>query len=141
MGNSYNEGRATFTHRVHLVARKARQCFEQAEQQLFYMSMGDVESDQDSGTEESKIDVFKPFKYRRLKQDPASKLARKVYELRSKNPEFRRKRAKYRKEYERKNKRDLERRAEVVKDMKKRMPPPPNYNQPKTQNHRVSKPR
>lgn len=141
MGDACNEGRATSTNRVHLVAKKARQLFENAEQQLFYMSMGDVdEMDGGDAAEESKINVFKQFKYRRLKQDPASKLARRVYELRSRNPEFRRKREKYRKEYMRKNKRDLERRAEIVRKMKKRMPPPPP-NQPRTQNHRESKSR
>lgn len=140
MGDACNRGRATSTNRIHLVAKKARQLFENAEQQLFYMSMGDAdEMDGGDAAEESKINVFKQFKYRRLKQDPASKLARRVYELRSRNPEFRRKREKYRKEYVRKNKRDLERRAEVVRKMKKRMPPPPQ--QQKTQNHRVSKPR
>ena len=140
MGDACNEGRATSTNRIHLVAKKARQLFENAEQQLFYMSMGDVhEMDGGDAAEESKINVFKQFKYRRLKQDPASKLARRVYELRSRNPEFRRKREKYRKEYVRKNKRDLERRAEIVRKMKKRMPPPPN--QQRTQNHRESKPR
>ncbi len=142
MGDACNRGRATSTDRVHLVAKKARQLFENAEQQLFYMSMGGDVDEMDGGdaAEESKINVFKQFKYRRLKQDPASKLARRVYELRSRNPEFRRKREKYRKEYMRKNKRDLERRAEIVRKMKKRMPSPPP-NQQRTQNHRVSKPR
>ena len=141
MGDACNRGRAPSTNRIHLVAKKARQLFEAAEQQLFYMSMGDAdEMEGGDAAEESKINVFKQFKYRRLKQDPASKLARRVYELRSRNPEFRRKREKYRKEYMRKNKRDLERRAEIVRKMKKRMPSPPQ-NQQRTQNHRVSKPR
>lgn len=140
MGDACNRGRAPSTNRIHLVAKKARQLFENAEQQLFYMSMGDAdEMEGGDAAEESKINVFKQFKYRRLKQDPASKLARRVYELRSRNPEFRRKREKYRKEYMRKNKRDLERRAEIVRKMKKRMPSPPQ--QQRTQNHRVSKPR
>ena len=140
MGDACNRGRAPSTSRIHLVAKKARQLFENAEQQLFYMSMGDAdEMEGGDAAEESKINVFKQFKYRRLKQDPASKLARRVYELRSRNPEFRRKREKYRKEYMRKNKRDLERRAEIVRKMKKRMPSPPQ--QQRTQNHRVSKPR
>jgi hypothetical protein len=142
MGDACNRGRVPSTSRIHLVAKRARQRFEAAEQQLFYMSVGgDVdETEGGDAAEESKINVFKRFKYRRLKQDPASKLARRVYELRSRNPEFRRKREKYRKEYMRKNKRDLERRAEIVRKMKKRMPPPPP-NQQRTQNHRVSKSR
>lgn len=141
MEDACNRGRAPSTNRIHLVAKRARQRFENAEQQLFYMSMGDAdEMEGGDAAEESKINVFKQFKYRRLKQDPASKLARRVYELRSRNPEFRRKREKYRKEYMRKNKRDLERRAEIVRKMKKRMPSPPQ-NQQRTQNHRESKPR
>lgn len=69
----------------------------------------------------ARINVTKPYRPRRLKQDPASRLARKVTEIRSRDPEYKRKKAKYRKEYVRKNKDLLKKRGEYVRKYKKLM--------------------
>lgn len=67
------------------------------------------------------INITKPYKPRRLKQDPASRMARKLTEIRSRDPEYKRKQREYRKEYERKNKMALEKRGEFVRKQKKMM--------------------
>lgn len=69
----------------------------------------------------ARINVTKPYRPRRLKQDPASRMARKVTEIRSRDPEHMRKKAKYRKEYVRKNKDLLKKRGEFVRKQKKMM--------------------
>lgn len=116
------------THRIRLIAKKAQVVMAEAmaEQESLCKDEGEV----------SAINVRKTFKYRRLKQDPVSKMARRLYKLKSRNPEFKRKAKIYRKKYMRENKMDLKRRAEVVKEMKKRLPDPPSI--PRTENHRKS---
>lgn len=128
-----------FTHRIKLVASKAKVAVQKAEQQLFYQSMGEVEPGtgfEESLEEMAAINVRKAFKYRKLKQDPAAKLARRLYRLKARDPEFKRKAKIYRLKYARINKRELKKRAEVVREMKKRMPDPPST--PRTENHRKS---
>jgi hypothetical protein len=76
------------------------------------------------------INVYKPYKRRRLKLDPVSVLRRRLYKMVMRNPQTKRKRDLYQKMYRRKNKRDLERRAEHVEKVKKRLPPAPNQPKP-----------
>lgn len=69
--------------------------------------------------EEARINVTKPYKPRKLKTDPAHRLLRQVYKLQSVNPTLKQKRNKYRKQYERKNKRALELRREFVQEQRR----------------------
>lgn len=63
----------------------------------------------------------KPYKPRRLKLDPIHRMARTLYKMKAKNPNFVRKRKLYRKLYTRKNKMLLERRKDFVKKARHRM--------------------
>lgn len=70
---------------------------------------------------EAKINPTKPYKPRRLKLDPIHRMARQLYKMKSRNPNFQRKRKLYRKLYNRKNKMLLERRQDFVKNARHRM--------------------
>lgn len=74
--------------------------------------------------EEARINPSKPYKRRRLKMDPVSVMRRRITKMQSRDPKLKRKRSLYRKMYNRKNKMLLKRRAEFVREAKKRMPPP-----------------
>lgn len=67
------------------------------------------------------IQVTKPYKPRKLKQDPASRLRRQAYKYSSKNPNWQRKRKIYRKKFLQKNKHLLKRRHEFVRKTRKAM--------------------
>ncbi len=67
------------------------------------------------------INPTKPYKPRRLKLDPIHRMARVLYKMRSKNPQFKRDRKLYQKMYRRKNKMLLERRKDFVKKARDRM--------------------
>lgn len=69
--------------------------------------------------EEARINVTKPYKPRKIKTDPAHRLKRQVYKIEKMNPTLKRKREKYRKVYERKNKRALQLRREFVQEQRK----------------------
>lgn len=82
--------------------------------------------------ETSTINVTKPYKRRlRLKQDPISVMRRRLYKLTTRDPKITRQRKLARKVYNRKNKSLLERRAEFVKNYKKRLPDLPGKVNPK----------
>lgn len=72
--------------------------------------------------ETAAINVTKPYKPRKLKNDAVHRLARQVYKLKSKNPQFKAKMKKYSKQYRLKNKMGLKRRAEKVRDAKQHLP-------------------
>lgn len=72
-------------------------------------------------TETAKPNPTKPYKPRRLKLDPIHRMARTLYKMKAKNPNFIRKRKLYRKLYTRKNKMLLERRKDFVKKARHRM--------------------
>lgn len=71
--------------------------------------------------EEAKPNPTKPYKRRILKLDPIHQMARRLYKMKVKNPNFVRKRKIYRKLYTRKNKMLLERRHDFVKKARHRM--------------------
>lgn len=74
---------------------------------------------------EARINVTKPFKYRKLKRDPVHTLKRRIYKMETRDPKIKRKRSLYKKIYTRKNKQLLKKRHEFVKKAKERLPPPP----------------
>ena len=68
--------------------------------------------------ETAAINIHKPYKPRKLKNDLAHRMARQVYKMRARNPAFKRKAALYRKKYLQKNGRNLKRRAEYVREVR-----------------------
>ncbi len=70
---------------------------------------------------EAKINPTKPYRPRRLKLDPVHRMARQLYKMKARNPNFVRKRKLYRKLYTRKNKMLLEKRKDFVKNARHRM--------------------
>lgn len=71
--------------------------------------------------EEAAPNPTKPYKPRRLKLDPIHRMARQLYKMKIKNPDFVRKQKLRQKLYRRKNKQLLERRADFVKKARDRM--------------------
>jgi hypothetical protein len=71
--------------------------------------------------ETTAVNPTKPYKPRKLKLDPIHRMARLLYKMRAKNPQFKRDRKLYQKTYKRKNKMLLERRKEFVKKARDRM--------------------
>jgi len=69
--------------------------------------------------EEANIRVNKPYKPRILKNDLAHRMARQVYKMKSRSPDFKRKAKLYRKKYVQKNGRQLKMRAERVREIRK----------------------
>lgn len=71
--------------------------------------------------ETSAVNPTKPYKPRKLKLDPIHRMARVLYKMRARNPQFKRDKKLYQKTYKRKNKMLLERRKEFVKKARDRM--------------------
>lgn len=69
----------------------------------------------------SAVNPTKPYKPRKLKLDPIHRMARVLYKMRAKNPQFKRDQKLYQKAYKRKNKMLLERRKDFVKKARDRM--------------------
>lgn len=67
------------------------------------------------------INISKPYKPRKIKNDMIHKLGRQLYKLKAKNPGWERKTALYRKKYLQKNGRALKRRHEYVEGVRQRM--------------------
>ena len=61
------------------------------------------------------ININKPYKPRKIKQDPAHRLKRQAYKIEHLNPAVKREERKGRKIYNRKNKMALKRRREFVR--------------------------
>lgn len=67
----------------------------------------------------SAINIHKPYKPRKLKNDLAHRMARQVYKMKARNPQFKRKAKLYRKKYLQKNGRNLKRRSDYVREVRK----------------------
>jgi hypothetical protein len=74
-----------------------------------------------SETVTSAVNPTKPYKPRKLKLDPIHRMARTLYKMRARNPQFKRDQKLYQKAYKRKNKMLLERRKDFVKKARDRM--------------------
>ena len=69
----------------------------------------------------SAVNPTKPYKPRKLKLDPIHRMARTLYKMKARNPQFKRGQKLYQKTYKRKNKMLLERRKDFVKKARDRM--------------------
>lgn len=65
------------------------------------------------------INVTKPYKPHKPKQDEYHRLMRKASEVRNRDPVYKHKKEVYRKKYERENKRQLEQRRDFVRKQRK----------------------
>jgi hypothetical protein len=75
----------------------------------------------EGNTQVAKPNPTKPYKPRRIKQDPIHKMARMLYRMKIRSPAFVRKQKLRQKLYRRKNKLLLQRRAEFVNKARDRM--------------------
>jgi len=67
------------------------------------------------------VNPTRPYKPRRLKLDPIHRMARVLYKMQARNPQFKRDKKLYQKKYKQKNKMLLERRKDFVKKARDRM--------------------